>query len=111
MKLIFLIFIQLTQVSVFFAMAKYSKLTLKSLKTANFSCTFSIYHMVLSCHCTLFDPGNELSVIFSEFVQLFFMCFGISMSDRLALQPRPFSEALLVASCMVDLLRSSIHPV
>ena len=52
MNLIFWFFIQLTQVSVFFAMAKYSKLTLKSLKTANFSCTFSIYHMVLSCHCT-----------------------------------------------------------
>ena len=31
MNLIFWIFIQLTQVSVFFAMAKYSKLTLKSL--------------------------------------------------------------------------------
>ena len=52
MNLIFWFFIQLTQVSVFFAMAKYSKLTFKSLKTANFSCTFSIYHMVLSCHCT-----------------------------------------------------------
>ena len=33
MNLIFWFFIQLTQVSVFFAMAKYSKLTLKSLKT------------------------------------------------------------------------------
>ena len=65
MKLIFWFFIQLTQVSVFFANAKYRKLTLKSLKTANFSCTFSIYHIVLSCQCTLFDPGNELSVIFS----------------------------------------------
>ena len=112
MNLIFWFFIQLTQVSVFFAMAKYSKLTLKSLKTANFSCTFSIYLMVLSCHCTLFDPGNELSVIFSEFVQLFFMWVGISMRDRPAVQPRPFSsEALPAASGMVDPPRSSIHPV
>ena len=49
--------------------------------------------MVLSCHCTLFDPGIELSVIISEFVQLFFMCFGISMRGRLAVEPRPFTEA------------------
>ena len=69
----------------------------------------TIWYFHVSVHSS--DPGNELSVIFSRFVQLFFMCFGISMRDRLAVQPRPFSEALPAASCMVDPTRSSIHRV
>ena len=38
------------------------------------------------------------------------MCSGISMHDRLAVQPRPFSEALPAASCMVDPPRSKYSP-